>query len=117
MDGKNVTSNRLGLLVRTVIKITVGLLEEHKIITAIIDNRNPAQPFTHMDVVALPKKGIQRRLGMMIGKNHRLVFQNVRYGLLDTISNTQKMHPSDQKGHPSDRKGHPSIGTQKTPSL
>ncbi len=113
MDGKNATLNGLDVLVRSMIKKPLGLLEEHKIITAIIDDRNPTRPFSHMDVVALPKKGIQRGVGMMIGENQGLVFEHVRYGLFDAICNTQKMHPSDQKGHPSDRKGHPSIGALK----
>ena len=70
MDGKNATLNGLDVLVRSMIKKPLGLLEEHKIITAIIDDRNPARPFCYMDVVALPKKGIQRVLGMKVRDNH-----------------------------------------------
>lgn len=90
MDGKNATLNGLDVLVRSMIKKPLGLLEEHKIITAIIDDRNPTRPFSHMDVVALPKKGIQRGVGMMIGENQGLVFEHVRYGLFDAISNIKK---------------------------
>ena len=90
MNRKNATSNPLGLLVLTIIKITLGLFEEHKIITAIIDNRNLTRPFSHMDVVALPKKGIKRWMGMMIGENQGLVFGNVRYVLFDAIYNIEK---------------------------